>query len=159
MTTLNHSSEANATIVRGFYGMLSTMVEYRDRLQQALDESGVLLPALAGGIGATYQAVKKVLDGKSGAFSAANNARAAAILGVRSDWLALGEGPMRAVDRWPFRLVSESKVRSLDSRSLAMIEMALAMAADKYGIDIKAEITDNSGVPFHSGAISEASRK
>lgn len=133
--------------------MFVTMVEYKDRLQKAMDDAGVLPPRLAGELDATYQAVKKVIDGKSGAFNAINHAKAAAFLGVRSDWLALGEGPMRPVE-WPFRLISESKVRDLDDRSLAMIEMALAMAADKYGIDIRADITEQaeSRVPANHAA-------
>lgn len=45
---------------------------------------------LARAMGLSYQAVRKVLLG--GEFSARNNAKAAAILGVSSDWLATGEG-------------------------------------------------------------------
>jgi len=44
----------------------------------------------------TYTAVKKVLDGKTSALTASNNARAAQLTSVRSDWLATGEGDMKA---------------------------------------------------------------
>lgn len=49
---------------------------------------------LSKAIGTTYQGVKKVVDGKSGAFSAENHSKAAAALGVNPDWLATGEGEM-----------------------------------------------------------------
>lgn len=56
---------------------------------------------LAGVLDTSYQAVKKVLDGKSGAFNAINNAKAAAYLHVTSDWLALGSEPRHADDEQP----------------------------------------------------------
>lgn len=40
----------------------------------------------------SYQAVKKVYDGKSGAFNSENNSKAAALLKVSADWLATGKG-------------------------------------------------------------------
>lgn len=69
------------------------MVEYRDRLADAMEGENVSIHELAGILGMTYQAVKKVLDGKSGAFNAINHAKAAAHLRVSSDWLALGIEP------------------------------------------------------------------
>lgn len=70
------------------------MIEYSARLKAAMDKRGVTVSALAGGMGVSYQAVKRVLDGLSKAFSAANNTKAAAFLSVRPDWLATGEGLM-----------------------------------------------------------------
>lgn len=70
--------------------MFTTMVEYKDRLETAMKASGTSHQKLADALGVSYQAVKKVTDGKSKAFDAFNNARAARILGVTSDWLALG---------------------------------------------------------------------
>jgi hypothetical protein len=46
----------------------------------------------------SYQAVKKVVDGKSNAFTAANNDTASRFLGVNSRWLATGKGPVRPTD-------------------------------------------------------------
>jgi len=74
------------------------MPDYKDRLKRAMLEAPgapVTTQQLADKLGVSYQAVKKVLDGKSSAFDARNNAKAAEFLGVRSDWLAIGEGPMR----------------------------------------------------------------
>ncbi|AQS50530.1 hypothetical protein PAEH1_01365 [Paenalcaligenes hominis] len=70
------------------------MVDYSERLSLAMDRVGVDVRQLSDALDATYQAVKKVVDGKSNAFNAANNARAAQFLNVNSDWLALGMGPM-----------------------------------------------------------------
>jgi phage repressor protein C with HTH and peptisase S24 domain len=78
-------------------GTLSTMVEYAERLLWAMvgrpHRKKVSATELADGIGISYQAVKKVLEGTSTAFTAANNSAAARILDVNSDWLATGQGP------------------------------------------------------------------
>lgn len=68
------------------------MIEYSARLKKAMEERGVSVSQLAAGMGVSYQAVKRVLEGLSKAFSAANNAKAAAYLSVNPDWLATGEG-------------------------------------------------------------------
>ena len=72
------------------------MVEYSERLKTAMAHANMKTRALSDAIGMTYQGVKKVLDGKSNAFSAENNSRAAAVLGVNPDWLATGTGAMAA---------------------------------------------------------------
>lgn len=70
------------------------MVEYSERLKAAMARAQVKTRTLSDAIGMSYQGVKKVIDGKSNAFSAENNSRAAAVLGVNPDWLATGEGAM-----------------------------------------------------------------
>lgn len=72
------------------------MIEYSDRLRAAMEARSTSVSQLAAGMGVSYQAVKRVLDGLSKAFSAANNARAASYLLVNPDWLATGEGQMSA---------------------------------------------------------------
>ena len=59
-----------------------------------MDRIGIKRPRLAAELGVSYVAVKKVLDGQTKAFTAENNSRAAAFLGVSPDWLATGEGDM-----------------------------------------------------------------
>lgn len=81
------------------------MVEYSERLSAAMRSRGVSTQQLADRLMISYQAVKKVLDGKSAAFSAANNAKAARALAVSSEWLATGDGVMDVVSsgpEWPF---------------------------------------------------------
>ncbi len=68
------------------------MVDYSERLTWALNNSGATITELAEYLGTSYQAAKKVVDGKSSAFNAANNAKAAQFLKVSGDWLALGVG-------------------------------------------------------------------
>jgi SOS-response transcriptional repressor LexA len=55
--------------------------------------------ALADALGLSYQAVKKVLDGKTTSFTAINNDRAAEFLKVSSGWLAHGGGPKKITGR------------------------------------------------------------
>ena len=102
---LNHSSNLIATIVLKIWGRFKTMVEYSERLSAAMRSRGVSTQQLADRLMISYQAVKKVLDGKSAAFSAANNAKAARALSVSSEWLATGDGVMDVVSsgpEWPF---------------------------------------------------------
>lgn len=67
------------------------MVDYNERLKLALKQSGVTTQMLADGLGISYQAAKKAVDGKTKAFTAANNQKAANLLGVSAEWLATGE--------------------------------------------------------------------
>ncbi len=80
------------------------MVDYKDRLQLAMKRAPALaavpersrIQRVADVLGLSYQAVKKVLDGKSKTFSATNNARIADFLAVDPTWLATGHGLMPA---------------------------------------------------------------
>jgi phage repressor protein C with HTH and peptisase S24 domain len=90
---LNHSSESNATMVYAVGGTIPDMVEYRERLADAMKSASVDASQLASALGISYQAVKKVLAGTSTAFSAENNSAAAKYLRVSGDWLATGLGP------------------------------------------------------------------
>lgn len=93
---------------------------------------------LAAELSVSYQAVKKVVDGKSAAFSAANNAYAARALKVTGDWLATGEGPMRAPQSaWPFPSIDEQAVSSLSHDDLVRLDAAVLFAAAQLGLDVK----------------------
>jgi phage repressor protein C with HTH and peptisase S24 domain len=71
------------------------MVDYTERLRLALKQSGCSVQMLADGLGISYQAAKKALDGKTRAFTASNNMKAAKLLGVSAEWLATGEGEVK----------------------------------------------------------------
>lgn len=73
--------------------MISTMVEYRERLEAAMKAAGKSTAEVAAALGVSYQAVRKLLNGSTHAFSAENNAAAARFLNVSSDWLSTGKGP------------------------------------------------------------------
>lgn len=120
------------------------MVEYRDRLAAAMKAASISASQLAEGLNTSYQAVKKVIDGKSSAFNAANNAIAARMLGVSSDWLALGDGqkdrgalatPAVAND-WPFPEIPEDQVRKLAPTQLNSLQGALALAIAQLNLGI-----------------------
>ena len=66
------------------------MVDYSDRLNDAMTRRGVSRSKLAAHLGVSYQAVKKVLDGKTKAFSVVQHHRAAKFLSVDAEWLACG---------------------------------------------------------------------
>jgi transcriptional regulator with XRE-family HTH domain len=65
---------------------------YDERFAALLKERKLTAAEMAARLRISYQAVKKIVDGKSKMMAADNNAKAAAILGVDSDWLATGEG-------------------------------------------------------------------
>lgn len=65
--------------------------EYTARLNQAMKAAHMSTAELASCLGLTYPAVRKVREGLSGAFNAANNSRAARFLGVNPCWLATGK--------------------------------------------------------------------
>lgn len=97
--------------------------------------------------GAKEPSISKWVNGQTLNLKGKNLVASAALLNVSEAWLAHGVGPKARNDsNWPFRLISETKVRALDERQLAMIEMALALDADKYGIDIRADITDQEDI-------------
>lgn len=85
-------------MVDQLFQIISTMVEYKDRLITGMKRAGISIPALSREIGISYQAVKKVVDGVSTSFSAINNAKAAQVLKLNPDWLATGMGSMNFSD-------------------------------------------------------------
>ena len=96
---LNHSSCKKATIVQIIGYTIATMVDYSERLKLALKQSGYTTQMLADALGISYQAAKKALDGKTKAFTASNNQKAANLLGVSAEWLATGESGQFVLDK------------------------------------------------------------
>lgn len=97
MLALNHSSRPSCNPGSENYGQTSTVIEtddsahlYANRLVAAMKEAGIGIADLARAMGISYQAVRKVVLG--GQFGMENNAAAAKLLGVSSDWLATGRG-------------------------------------------------------------------
>lgn len=79
--------------VRGL--TLATMVEptaYKDRIALALSLSGETKLSLQKHLEISYQAMEKVLDGRTRSFKATNNAEAARFMKVDAHWLATGQG-------------------------------------------------------------------
>lgn len=89
------------------------MVDYAERLKTALGGgSPEQMRNLAKHLDISYQAVKQVADGVTRFFVVPNHIRACRYLGVRSEWLGLGEGPMRD---------DNAKGDSVDYRTLALM--------------------------------------
>ncbi|WP_156774010.1 helix-turn-helix transcriptional regulator [Bordetella bronchialis] len=136
MRTLNHSSQELCNYSSAQMRYVSTMVEYSDRLREAMEDAGYDPTSLAKHLRVSYQAVKKVLDGKSNAFNAINHAEAARLLNVSSDWLALGDvpktrsggEPVGARESWPFKRTDISRLSSLPEGDLSYLEGRLAEA-------------------------------
>jgi hypothetical protein len=99
--------------------------DYQGRIARAMAESGLGVGALADGIGVTYQAIKKVVDGSTKMLAADNNVRAARLLGVNSEWLATGEG---SPTPWP--LSPELLQRIAESEDPGKIENELRVRFD-----------------------------
>jgi hypothetical protein len=70
-----------------------TMVDFQSRLAWAMERAKVSTNVLAGHLGVSYQAIRKLELGTSKSMNAANNELTASFLGVNSYWLATGEGP------------------------------------------------------------------
>lgn len=98
------------------------MVEYKDRLTQALTLAERETKDLQLHLGVTYQAMKKLETGTTKAFSAENNARAARFLDVDAFWLATGEGQPRPQQPWPFPMVLPSQWAQLDADFRRQVE-------------------------------------
>lgn len=142
---------------------LKTMVDYWDRLQASIAHAGVTLKDLQTHLDVSYQAMKKVADGKTKSLSAENNSHAARFLGVNAHWLATGEETMTLADSqirggqaanpsiqahnmdavhrgdsWPFESVSYAEYMQLSERQKGLIE-----GYAKRLIDESAQIKSN----------------
>lgn len=108
------------------------MVEFSGRLKQAIDARNVTVTELARGMGVTYQAVKRVLDGLSKSFSAENNAKAAAFLQVNPDWLATGMGSMELSRPDPVEIELENNP---DYPAIRRVKFKLSAGVTGFGVD------------------------
>lgn len=134
------------------------MVEYKDRLKVAMGKT-VTVQQLASAIGLSYQAIKKVVDGKSKALSAENNSKAARFLKVRADWLATGDGEMHpkkitaaVVDMvpraagWPF---SDEVLRKLATADTVKVRKCENLVRFELGIPMLVDHVENNKVVRH----------
>lgn len=74
------------------------MSTYQKRLIEAMGTE-FTVKELCNVTGMSYAGVKKVIRGDSLYFSTVHNVQVAKLLGVSSDWLAIGQGPRHRLDR------------------------------------------------------------
>ncbi len=147
MRGFNHSSNHKATIVKSHRDTVPTMVDYKDRLSEAMKNAGKTTSSLAGDLGLTYQAIDKVLKGNTKELTASNNSKAALLLNVNTDWLATGKGPrnrtaaeeVRAAEK-PAGYLSPSEVAELislyavcDDKARALVMEEARSASARFG--------------------------
>jgi phage repressor protein C with HTH and peptisase S24 domain len=94
MAQLKHAFFQKTSMPEPFNERLLSMNDYGERLAQAIALRKAKRADLAKFVGCSVQAVGDVLNGKTKAFTAANNAKAASFLGINPGWLATGHGPM-----------------------------------------------------------------
>lgn len=99
---------------------------YGDRLQQAMDLSGKSRADLARALGKSVQAIGQCIRGETGALTAENSARAAALCRVDRYWLATGEGHPRPDRAWPFELFGPDEYALISQDYRRRIESELA---------------------------------
>ena len=101
MTELNHSFCRFDTMVYDADAILSTMVEFKERLGAAMAHAKMDRATLASRLKVTRVAIDKALDGRSKSMTAENCARTALLLKVNHFWLATGIGSMQNTQEFP----------------------------------------------------------
>ena len=81
--------------------ILSTMVEFKERLGAAMAHAKMDRATLASRLKVTRVAIDKALDGRSKSMTAENCARTALLLKVNHFWLATGIGSMQNAQEFP----------------------------------------------------------
>jgi len=93
--------------------------DYSHRLKMAIAARNVSYIQLAKAMGVTYQAVQKVITGKTKEFGASNHFRAAEYLSVNPIWLLEGSGSMNGSEpATPMRSALSFQSRGQDRRRL-----------------------------------------
>jgi len=128
-----------ATPVHHNHFKITTMVELKERMAQAMALAKASTADLAKAMGVSYQAVKKVLDGKTAMLTAENNRKAAKFMGVDSGWLASGEGAPRPAGT-PSRSGEFIDLEdNPDYPAIKYVNFKLSAGASGFGVDYDAE--------------------
>lgn len=105
-------------------------MDYTERLNKAMRLHGLDpekpdgVRALAVGLGFSYQAAKKAIDGGTKMLAADNNVVAARLLRVDSEWLATGGGEPRSTKVWPLSAELLDACRTASAEALRRAENA-----------------------------------
>lgn len=116
---------------------------YSERLIEAMKVAELDRKDISVALGISVQAVGKVINSESSAFSAANNSTAAKILGVSPDWLSTGNGHM-AEDEQSLHSLQNQNFKNKDSIDIPVfdVEFSMGSGAEASGYeDIVSAIT------------------
>ena len=125
MPALKHSFRHRASMLSCYRINLPRM-SYGDRLQKAMELSGKSRGDLARALGKSVQAIGQCIRGETGAFTAENSARAAALCRVDHYWLATGDGHPRPDRAWPFDLFGPDEYALVPAEYRKRLENELA---------------------------------
>lgn len=122
-------------------------MSYGERLKLALETAKKSRKDLAAAMGITVQAIGDVVNGKTRAFTAENNARAAAFLSANPSWLATGDGnPQAAPEPAPSpRELPPPSVPGQDLDEFVAVRRADVSFANGHG---KVEYSDDDRPPL-----------
>ena len=129
---------------------MTTMVAYKDRLREAMNDAGVKTQALADALGVSYQACRKVLIGETNSFTAANNSRAAEFLGVSPSWLVDGIGERTAGQNRTLSLVRSPVEGELANQDAAQATEFLRQAFKSASPDLRTLLLSTLNVAGNS---------
>lgn len=118
------------------------MVALKDRMAEAMALSKKRIPALAEAMGVSYQAVKKVLDGKTAMLTAENNRKAALFMEVDPNWLSSGVGSPRSASSGKRPSRSGEPIdfeNNPDFPTIKYVNFKLSAGASGFGVDYDAE--------------------
>lgn len=123
------------------------------RLQRAFDPHRHKQAEMARAAGVKQPSVAAWFSGETVSLKAVPLVRAAKYLGVNALWLATGEGRMRdeshvpvepfrvteppASYGWPFRQIDRAAVEALPLETRLMLEGALLLTAQQFGLDLR----------------------
>lgn len=116
---------------------------YGSRLLIAMEAKNATRKDLAAALGVSVQAIGDVLRGKSSAFTAGNNAKAAQFLRVSPNWLATGEGGMDAAN---FFFSESNQAPDIIGRSKVSLEIVELENNPDYPAIRRVNITAKAGV-------------
>lgn len=118
-----------------------------DRLLAAMERSGINQADLARACGVKPPSVHGWLSGKSKFLRGENLLKAAAALGVRQQWLAMGDGPMvegeNGKQSMPVELDLENNP---DYPSIRRVKFKLSAGATGFGVDYRGDL--GPPIPF-----------
>ena len=123
------------------------MKSLAERIAFAMKRAGITQADLVRATKAKSSSVSNWVNGRTQNLKGQNLAIAAQVLGVSEAWLGAGVGPIeRTRQAWPFKSISETRIRGLEPEDLAKFEAAAVVAALHLGLDVRPASTEPQGL-------------